>query len=100
MVICDTIDACQDPPPGDRDPTNDCFNCAISPGQPCEQDGTNCTSNPDCVALVDCKNACGTMDCIVACEDAHPVGLLELSNLEGCICLEGCPSVCKASCAP
>jgi len=62
----------------------------------CSNEMNACLANPECVALVQCIQACapGDMACGQACADEHPSGLLQAVALRNCRienCDESCP---------
>jgi hypothetical protein len=71
-----------------------CQGCAIA--GPCAGDAMACNGSPDCVAYLQCYDACSPNDlaCQQNCGFAHVVGAITYNQFKGCLCLN-----CTMSCA-
>ncbi|MEP7125676.1 MAG: MYXO-CTERM sorting domain-containing protein [Byssovorax sp.] len=73
----------------------DCNACSQSVTQNggCVNVTNTCFQDPQCSALAQCYQGCGSSACIATCNNAHVGGLTKYVAIETCICA-GCPQAC------
>ena len=84
---------------GSTQTCSDCQNGSLVPGASCNSAWTGCTNNADCVAFLNCANACTTNACYVGCYQQQPAGVIAYGSVEDCLCQSACPQTCAAECA-
>ncbi|MBI5533767.1 MAG: trypsin-like serine protease [Deltaproteobacteria bacterium] len=77
-----------------------CSNQSIVPGMPCETAWANCTGSNQCVAYLQCAQACAPNDsaCGLKCYNDNLDGAHIYNQVWSCICTTGCPTPCATDC--
>jgi hypothetical protein len=79
-----------------QDDCNTCFSCVQGPHQACVDYAVSCSDTPECVALVNCLNGCGTEEsCARACGAAHPSATAMLVAFYACAYCDACTADCR-----
>lgn len=88
-------------PPGggecdQQDDCNACSQCAVSPSSGCNWYWTECNDSPECLALIDCADACTTQECFDGCGASHPSAIDMVNSFYTCIICDECSADCVA----
>jgi hypothetical protein len=70
--------------------------CEVCLAQKCEPSLEKCYGNKECIALINCAQACapGNMACPQACIAMHPMGAVDAQALNQCV-QTNCSAMCK-----
>ncbi len=77
---------------------DDCFLSSIQSNGACGSQANACTSNQDCLDLLDCFDACSTNACYQTCINQHPTGWGLYEAIVDCYCA-ACSGPCADECS-